>query len=99
MRVRLMPNSSSCRQCGFFSDAEGQMFLKIAVVSIPEKGKANKELVGYLAKSLKIGKSFIEITSGEFDKYKKVKITGNPEELGVKLEQWIAGGKNDGSDY
>lgn len=99
MRVRLIPNSSSCRLCGFFRDVEGQDFLKIAVISVPEKGKANKELINYLAKSLKIAKSLIEIVAGEFDKYKKIKITGIPKELSVKIEQWVVGDSHDSSNY
>lgn len=99
MRVRLMPNSSSCRLCGFFQDADGQDFLKIAVISVPEKGKANKELINYLARSLKIAKSCVEIVGGEFDRYKKVRIMGNPSELSVKVEKFSLGDNNDSSDY
>jgi len=99
VRVRLMPNSSSCRLCGFFKDAEGQDFIKIAVISVPEKGKANKELVNYLSKSFKVAKSCIEIITGEFDKYKKVKISGDPRELSEKAETFGAGDKDDSSNY
>lgn len=74
LRVRLTPNSSSCKILGTTTDANNDVFLKISVVSVPEKGKANKELVNFLAKKLKIAKSELEIFSGELDKWKKIRI-------------------------
>ena len=74
LRVRLSPNSSSCKVMGTTLDANEDVFLKISVVSVPEKGKANKELIAFLAKKLKIAKSEFEIISGELDKWKKIRI-------------------------
>ena len=89
LRVRLMPNSSSCRLNGIFVDAEGLEFLKLCVVSVPEKGKANKELVSVLAKKFGVAKSQCEIVSGELDRYKKIKIIGSAVNLRNKLETWV----------
>jgi len=75
-----MPNSSSCRVNGIFRSADDE-YLKICVVSIPEKGKANKELLSFLSKILGVAKSQCEIVSGELDRYKKIKITGDLEIL------------------
>ncbi len=74
IRVRLTPNSSSCKVLGTTLDVNQDEFIKISVVSVPEKGKANKELITFLAKKLKIAKSELEIFSGELDKWKKIKI-------------------------
>ena len=74
LRVRLTPNSSSCMVRGIFTDAAGDCFLKANVVSVPEKGKANIELINFLAKKFKIAKSDIKIISGETDRYKKLEI-------------------------
>ena len=41
LRVRLTPNSSSCKKSDVFVDSSGCEFLKINVISVPEKGKAN----------------------------------------------------------
>lgn len=76
LRVRLSPNSSFCGLNGIFKTPEGDEFLKINVVSVPEKGKANKELLGFLAKALKHSKGDFSIVSGELDRYKKVLIKG-----------------------
>lgn len=75
LRVRLTPNSSCCKVMGIFSDADGTDFLKINVISPPEKGKANAELIKFLSHNLKLAKSNIIILSGELDRYKKILIT------------------------
>lgn len=84
-----MPNSSSCRINGIFIDAEQQEFLKVCVVSVPEKGKANKELVEFIAKYLKVSKSQCQVVSGELDRYKKIKITGDSRQLIENLKCWL----------
>lgn len=77
LRVRLTPNSSCCRVLGIFVSADNEEFLKISVIAPPEKGKANAELIKFLAKRLKIAKSDFTILSGELDRYKKIFITSS----------------------
>ena len=48
--------------------------LKLRVKAIPEKGKANKEIINFFAKSLGISKNNIEIISGLTDELKIIKI-------------------------
>ncbi|MFR1031928.1 MAG: DUF167 family protein [Alphaproteobacteria bacterium] len=64
------------RARGVFTDADGAEYLKISVVSIPEKGKANKELLSFLAKRLKTAKSNFEIISGASERCKRILIKG-----------------------
>ena len=85
LRVRLQPNSSSCQIKDIITLPEGN-FLKISVCSIPEKGKANKELLAFLAKKLKIAKSDMEIISGELDRNKKILIKSNDTGILNKIE-------------
>lgn len=49
--------------------------LKIAVKAVPEKGKANLELIRYLAKEAGTAKSDIKIISGAGERLKLIKIT------------------------
>lgn len=86
LRVRLTPNSSCCKISGVFISPEGHHYLKINVISVPEKGKANQELISWLSKQLKIAKSEISITSGELDRYKKLLINSNDINLLSKLQ-------------
>lgn len=74
LRVRLTPNSSCCRINGLFFDEHNQAYLKINVVSVPENGKANKELIDFLAKMLNIPKSAITIVNGMQNRLKKIYI-------------------------
>ena len=71
--------------------------MKISVVSVPEKGKANKELISWLAKRLKIAKSDIQLVSGEFDKYKKIQLGGDKDTLLMALKKMEQEAKNDGT--
>lgn len=87
MRVRLAPNSSCCKVSGLFADADGVEWLKICVISVPEKGRANQELIKFLAAQLKIAKSAIEIASGELDRYKKILLQAEHSVLELWLKE------------
>ena len=89
LRVRLTPNSSSCSIKGVFTDAQGYSFLKINVISVPEKGKANQELISFLAKKLNLAKSQLKIISGETDRYKRIFITEPTQNLVQIINKWI----------
>ena len=85
LRVRLAPNSSCCRINGIFAAADGAEWLKINVVSVPEKGRANQELIKFLAGELKIAKSAMDIVGGELDRYKKILLKTDS----ATLENWL----------
>ncbi len=61
--------------------------LKIKLISKPQDGKANKELIETLSKKLKIAKSKIKIIRGEKTRNKIIEIEGieNLEEIRYKL--------------
>ncbi len=69
--IKVVPGSSRTKISGLLGDA-----LKVTVAAAPEKGKANKELIKYLAKTLDISKSSITIVAGEKDHRKSVQIEG-----------------------
>ena len=99
LRVRLTPNSSSCYIGGTATAADGSEYLKVNVVSVPEKGKANRELIKFLSKEMKEAKSAFEIISGETDRWKKIIIRGESSELAEKIrklkkDEGINDGKN-----
>lgn len=75
LRVRLTPNSSSCRTGGIITGPNNEEYLRINIISVPEKGKANKELIEFLAKQLSVAKSAIKIVSGTTNHWKKIEIT------------------------
>jgi len=81
LRVKLAPGASSKSFRGVFIDENGTAYLKIAVTSIPEKGKANLSLIKFLAKTLAISRSSIELLSGETEHLKRlyIKLPVSPE--------------------
>ncbi len=87
LRVRLTPNSSCCKINGVFVDPNGDEWLKINVISVPEKGKANQELIRFLAVKLRISKSDLQIISGELDRYKKILVQADKEQIQVLAEE------------
>jgi len=58
----------------FFSVLDNWV-LKIRIKAPAEKWKANKELINYLSKELKLKKNNFEIISGDTDQVKRIKIT------------------------
>ena len=53
--------------------------LKIRLKAVPEKGEANATLISFLAKTLNIAKSQIELTSGSTSRHKRLRIIGMTE--------------------
>jgi len=69
LKVRAGAKQSSVDGWIIINDKE---YLKLSIKSPPEKGKANKEIIEYLAEELAIPKSNIEITSGKTSQFKVV---------------------------
>lgn len=90
LSVKITPNASEQSIKGVVKSADGSDFLRISIVSVPEKGKANKELIKFLSKELDIAKSNIEIISGESNHFKKLKIKACSPFIINKLQQWSA---------
>lgn len=72
IRVKLTPNAGMCAVRGVWLGEGDEAYLKISVNAVPEKGKANKELIKFLSKALKIAAGRIEIISGATDHLKKL---------------------------
>jgi len=67
--IKIIPKSSENKIIEHYDD-----FLKIKLCSIPERGKANEELIKFLSKYFKIPKSNIEIVKGHTSRNKIVEI-------------------------
>ena len=81
--VKAQPGATRNELRGFQDGA-----LKVCVTQVAEKGKANKAIVGFLAKALKLRKSQIELFSGELASQKKFLISDIEEsELRDKIER------------
>lgn len=60
--------------------------LKMKINAIPEDGKANKEIINFLASSLKITKADIQFVRGETSRNKDLRINLNAEEIKLRLQ-------------
>ena len=67
---RVQPNAPSTRVVGVMVDGT----VKIAIAAPPERGKANAELVRFLAVELEVPMENVEIVSGKKARLKAVKI-------------------------
>ena len=74
VRLKIVPNSS---KNSLITENEG---IKAKITAQPIENKANKMLVEFLAKKLKIAKSNIQIVKGELNKEKTLLIQGVDEE-------------------
>ena len=71
LKVKISPNAKKNEIIGWFGDQ-----LKIKISAVPEKGKANVELVNFLSEKLEIPKDFIEIIAGHTSSSKFLEIKG-----------------------
>ena len=80
IRVKLIPRSSRSRIAG----KDGEAY-KVKVNSPPVDGKANKELISLISKTLGISKGSIEIISGKTSRIKLLRLRGIDKESVVAL--------------
>ena len=71
LRVTARPGASRSAVQGVHGEA-----LKVAVQAPPERGKANKQLLAFLAKALGLKKSQLTLAAGHTSREKTVAITG-----------------------
>jgi len=71
LKCWIQPRSSRNAVVGVHGDA-----LKIALTAPPVDGKANKELLKFIAKYFKLPKSSVQIVAGESSRSKTILISG-----------------------
>jgi len=86
MKVKVLPRSSKNQILGEEGGA-----LKIKLTASPVEGKANEALKAFLAKSLGLAKSHVDIISGKKSKMKSVRIQGlSMEEVEAILDHKLS---------
>ncbi|MFC1655534.1 DUF167 domain-containing protein [Patescibacteria group bacterium] len=70
LRIKVLPKSAKNEVVDIMDDET----IKIRIKAVPEKGKANKELISFLSKELEMPKEKFDIISGKHDQLKLVKI-------------------------
>ena len=82
MQIKVTPNASRNQILGY---KEGILCVRIR--GVPEKGRVNEELIAFLAETLGVAKSQIEILGGHTSRLKRLKIEGISQ-LPVDLPQF-----------
>lgn len=72
LRIKVITSSGRSEIVGVTEDGT----VKIALKSVPEKGKANQELIRLLGKEFEVGKSGVRIISGHTSRLKLVRLCG-----------------------
>jgi uncharacterized protein (TIGR00251 family) len=80
LAIKVTPNAGRNTIVGL---KDGFLYVKIAAP--PEKGKANKELIDFLAEKLAIKKSAILIVKGQTSRYKSIIVEGIGGDEALKL--------------
>lgn len=71
LKVKVVPGAAENR----IMEKMGDDTIKIAIKAVPEKGKANKELIKFLTKELDVSREQITIVSGMTDRIKLIKVS------------------------
>lgn len=74
LRIKVIPKSPKNEITEIMEDSDGDQTIKIRIKAVPEKGKANAELIKFLSKELGIPRENISIISGKSDQLKLIKI-------------------------
>lgn len=74
LRIKVIPKSSTNEVTEIMKDDSGEPTIKIRVKAVPEKGKANAELIKFLSHELNLPKENIEIISGKSSALKLLRI-------------------------
>jgi uncharacterized protein len=80
LRLTVVPGAQRTQVVGLYGDR-----LKIRLAAPPAKGAANRELLDFLARSLNLPKSSLEITQGAQSRSKVVAVHHQSPELGERL--------------
>jgi uncharacterized protein (TIGR00251 family) len=82
LAVRVVPRASRSELQGIHGDA-----LKIRLQAPPVEGKANRELVEFIAEALGVSRSSIEILTGDTNRNKRVLVRGVSMQ---QVERWAS---------
>jgi uncharacterized protein len=88
--VRASPKSAQPRVLGLAERTDRRADLKIALKSAPEAGRANAELLEFLAKEWGLPKRALTLFAGVANRRKTVLVAGDPQELLTRLESWLS---------
>lgn len=86
--IHAVPKSAKNEIIGWVEVENGGKALKVKVAAPPEDGKANKELIAFLAKTWGVPKSALELIAGDASRHKRLKI--HNDSLSARLQSELS---------
>ena len=71
LSIRVIPKSQRTQWAGEMADGA----LKVKLAAVPEKGKANDELIRFLAEEFGLRRTQVEIVAGQTNPHKQIRLT------------------------
>ena len=84
LRLTVAPGARRTEVVGLLGDR-----LKVRLAAPPEKGAANRELIAFLARELKLPKTALRLTGGSQSRAKVVEVLGLDPELQRRLQELL----------
>ena len=87
MLIKLNPHAQRTQVLSLDQDLFGDKILRVSVNAPPEKGKANEELIRFLADIFSLSKSSITLLRGQTQRVKLLEVRGDPEACWTLLKK------------
>jgi uncharacterized protein len=84
LTLHIQPGAKKTEIAGTYGDA-----LKIRLAAPPVDGKANAALIAFIAETLSLAKSAVQLKSGQTSRRKVIEITGTTVEAVARLTQAV----------
>jgi hypothetical protein len=72
LAVRVIPKSARTEWAGMLADGSWKVKLR----AVPEKGRANEELIRFLAEEFGVARTRVEIVAGLTNPHKQIRVRG-----------------------
>lgn len=90
LAVRLTPKADRDAVVSATMLADGREVVQVRVRALPADGAANAALVALMAKTLGVPKSSVAIVTGETQRVKQVRISGDADAIAARLSAILA---------
>ena len=90
--IRVAPGAGKTALGPVEHDATGLPRLKMRIAAPPVDGAANKAVIAFVAKSLKLPKRAVSLASGAKARSKTLALEGRADDLAARITAWIEDG-------
>ncbi|MEH3040229.1 MAG: DUF167 domain-containing protein [Sphingomonas paucimobilis] len=92
LTIRATPKASKTTMTGVIALEGDATALGLRVAAPPVDGAANEEVVRFVAKALRVGRSAVTLVAGQTSRIKRLRIEGDSVAVERALREWIGVG-------